>query len=64
MIGHYEGEKALYLADANDKDPSILLYGNCDSNTGRREFIKNIITSKDSSAVSHPYGLCTDDDGN
>ena len=63
MIGKYKGEDALYIADASNRASSVLLYGGCVGNTGKRNFIQTVANPHKSSGVSHTYGLCTDAEG-
>lgn len=63
MIGKYKGEDALYLADASNRASSVLLYGGCVGNTGKRKFIETVANPHKSSGVAHTYGLCTDTEG-
>ena len=63
MFGKYKGEEALYLADASNRASSVLLYGGCVGNTGKRKFIQTVANSHKSPGVAHTYGLCTDMEG-
>jgi len=61
-IGTYQGEEALYLADAKSKDSYLLLYSKC-NHEGKRNFIKSIAATHDTAGVDHTYGICFDQKG-
>jgi hypothetical protein len=62
-VGKYQGQDALYLADATSADSYLLLYGACDAN-GQREYIETIISTDLNPGADHTYGVDFDNDGN
>jgi outer membrane protein assembly factor BamB len=62
-VGKYEGQEALYVADATSMDSFLLMYGTCDSK-GHRHYKETIISTDLNPGVDHTYGITFDKDGN
>jgi 6-phosphogluconolactonase (cycloisomerase 2 family) len=47
----------LYITNADDSNSRVLEFGPCSSKKGHRQYIKDLVSSKQSNFIQHPYGL-------
>jgi hypothetical protein len=62
-VGQYKGEESLYVADATSADSYLLLYGGCDP-SGKRQYLKTVVSTDVNPGADHTYGIAFDNDGN
>lgn len=62
-LGRYQGQDALFIADAMSKDSFVFVYSDCDHN-GQRSYIETALSSEKHEGMDHTYGICFDEDRN
>lgn len=66
VVDQYEGEPALYVADAKPETSQVLVFGDCSYWTGMRSFRTSVFTLDGpyGEGAKHAYGITFDFDGN